>query len=53
MISRCVWLPDQLGLGLSLKVRYRGLAKNTARIVTLLARSKLWRARRKRMQAVG
>jgi hypothetical protein len=46
MISRGVWLPDQLGLGLNLKVRYRGLAKNTARIVTLLAR-------RKRMQAVG
>jgi IS5 family transposase len=34
------------------KVRYRGLAKNTAQIVTLFALSNLWMARRKLM-AVG
>jgi IS5 family transposase len=31
------------------KVRYRGLAKNTAQIVTLLALSNLWMARRRLM----
>ena len=35
------------------KVRYRGLAKNTAQIVTLLALSNLWMARRKLMEAQG
>jgi IS5 family transposase len=29
------------------KVRYRGLAKNTAQIVTLFALSNLWMARRR------
>jgi IS5 family transposase len=29
------------------KVRYRGLAKNTAQIVTLFALSNLWMARKK------
>ncbi|SEB22689.1 transposase, IS5 family [Variovorax sp. YR216] len=32
-------------------VRYRGLAKNTAQIVTLFALSNLWMARRRLMQA--
>lgn len=35
------------------KVRYRGLAKNTAQIVTLFALSNLWMARRQLMQAQG
>jgi IS5 family transposase len=35
------------------KVRYRGLAKNTAQIVTLFALSNLWMARRRLMGAVG
>jgi IS5 family transposase len=33
------------------KVRYRGLAKNTAQIVTLFALSNLWMARRQLMEA--
>ena len=35
------------------KVRYRGLAKNTAQIITLFALSNLWMARRKLMGAQG
>ena len=35
------------------KVRYRGLAKNTAQLVTLFALSNLWMARRKLMGAQG
>jgi IS5 family transposase len=35
------------------KVRYRGLAKNTAQIVTLFALSNLWMARRHLMEARG
>jgi transposase, IS5 family len=35
------------------KVRYRGLAKNTAQIVTLFALSNLWMARRQIMQGQG
>ncbi len=35
------------------KVRYRGLAKNTAQIVTLFALSNLWMARRKLMGPMG
>ncbi len=35
------------------KVRYRGLAKNTAQIVTLFTLSNLWMARRKLMKAAG
>jgi transposase, IS5 family len=35
------------------KVRYRGLAKNTAQIVTLFALSNLWMARRQLMGAPG
>jgi IS5 family transposase len=35
------------------KVRYRGLKKNTAQIVTLFALSNLWMARRRLMGAVG
>ena len=35
------------------KVRYRGLAKNTAQIVTLFALSNLWMARRRLMVASG
>ena len=35
------------------KVRYRGLAKNTAQLVTLFALSNLWMARRKLMVAQG
>jgi IS5 family transposase len=34
-------------------VRYRGLAKNTAQIITLFALSNLWMARRPLMQAQG
>jgi IS5 family transposase len=35
------------------KVRYRGLAKNTAQIVTLFALSNLWMARGRLMDARG
>jgi transposase, IS5 family len=35
------------------KVRYRGLAKNTAQIVTLFALNNLWMARRQLMGALG
>ncbi len=35
------------------KVRYRGLAKNTAQVVTLFALSNLWMARRQLMRAQG
>ena len=35
------------------RVRYRGLAKNTAQIVTLFALSNLWMARRQMMKAAG
>ena len=35
------------------KVRYRGLAKNTAQIVTLLALGNLWMARHKLMEQLG
>jgi IS5 family transposase len=35
------------------KVRYRGLAKNTAQIVTLFALSNLWMARRSLIGARG
>ncbi len=35
------------------KVRYRGLAKNTAQITTLFALSNLWMARKKLMAAMG
>ena len=35
------------------KVRYRGLAKNTAQIVTLFALSNLWIARRQLLEVRG
>ena len=35
------------------KVRYRGLAKNTAQVVTLFALGNLWLARRQLMAAQG
>ena len=35
------------------KVRYRGLAKNTAQVMTLFALSNLWMARRQLMPATG
>ena len=35
------------------KVRYRGLAENTAQIVTLFALSNLWMARRQLIAAQG
>ena len=35
------------------KVRYRGLAKNTAQLVTLFALSNLWLARRQLIGAQG
>lgn len=35
------------------KVRYRGLAKNTAQLITLFALSNLWMARRRLMGAQG
>ena len=43
-------LKRQFGYG---KTRYRGLAKNTAQIVTLFALGNLWMARRRLMGAVG
>ena len=35
------------------KVRYRGLAKNTAQAVILFALSNLWMARRRLLQPTG
>ena len=35
------------------KVRYKGLAKNTAQLVTLFALSNLWMARRQILRAQG
>lgn len=35
------------------KVRYRGLKKNTAQVVTLFALGNLWMARRRLMGAAG
>jgi len=35
------------------KVRYRGLAKNTAQVLTLSALSNLWMARRQLLPATG
>ena len=35
------------------KVRYKGLAKNTAQLVTLFALSNLWMVRRQLMKAQG
>ena len=35
------------------KVRYRGLKKNTAQIVTLFALSNLWMARQRLMGSMG
>ncbi|MBV6744250.1 transposase, partial [Xanthomonas vasicola] len=35
------------------KVRYRGLAKNTAQVLTLFALSNLWLKRKQLMPAVG
>lgn len=35
------------------KVRYRGLAKNAAQVVTLFALSNLWMARRRLLQPTG
>ena len=35
------------------KVRYRGLAKNTAQVLTLFALSNLWMARRQLLPATG
>jgi len=40
----------QFGLA---KVRFRGLAKNTAHVITLFALSNLWMARKKLMAMVG
>jgi IS5 family transposase len=40
----------QFGLA---KVRFRGLAKNTANVVTLFALSNLWMARKQLMAMVG
>ncbi|MFZ9298330.1 MAG: IS5/IS1182 family transposase, partial [Hylemonella sp.] len=36
-----------------IKVRYRGLAKNTAQLVTLFALSNLWMARRQLLGVRG
>jgi hypothetical protein len=38
---------------MEMKVRFRGLAKNTAHIVTLFALSNLWMARKRLMAAMG
>jgi IS5 family transposase len=35
------------------KVRYRGLAKNTAQVLTLFALSNLWMVRRQLLRATG
>jgi IS5 family transposase len=35
------------------KVRFRGLAKNTAHVVTLFALANLWMARKKLMTMMG
>ena len=35
------------------KVRYKGLAKNTAQLITLFALSNLWMARRQLMEVRG
>jgi len=35
------------------KVRYRGLAKNAAQVLTLFALSNLWMARRQLLQPAG
>ncbi|MCF3545814.1 IS5 family transposase, partial [Stenotrophomonas maltophilia] len=35
------------------KVRYRGLAKNAAQVLTLFALSNLWMARRRLLPAMG
>lgn len=35
------------------KVRYRGLSKNTAQVLTLFAYSNLWMARRQLLPAKG
>jgi IS5 family transposase len=40
----------QLGL---VKVQFRGLAKNTAQVVTLFALSNLWKARKQLMAMMG
>jgi IS5 family transposase len=40
----------QFGL---VKVRFKGLAKNTAHVITLFARSNLWMARKKLMAMMG
>jgi IS5 family transposase len=40
----------QFGL---IKVRFRGLAKNTAHVITLFALSNLWMARRQLMTMMG
>ncbi|GIX39303.1 MAG: hypothetical protein KatS3mg128_0352 [Silanimonas sp.] len=36
-----------------MKVRYRGIAKNAAQVLTLFALSNLWMARRRLMPAAG
>jgi IS5 family transposase len=40
----------QFGL---VKVRFKGLAKNTAQVITLFTRSNLWMARKKLMAMMG
>ena len=40
----------QFGL---MKVRFRGLAKNTAHVITLFALSNLWMARRRLLATMG
>ena len=40
-------------LFVALKLRFRGLAKNTAQIVTLFALSNLWQARRRLLALTG
>ncbi len=40
----------QFGL---MKVRFRGLAKNTAHVITLFALSNLWMARRRLLAMTG
>jgi IS5 family transposase len=36
-----------------MKVRYRGIAKNAAQVLTLFALSNLWMARRRLLPAAG
>ena len=51
---RCgMWWCSKVSLAIKPKVRFRGLAKNTAHVVTLFALSNLWMARKKLTAMAG